>query len=87
MHVKKGDIAIVISGDYKGKTGEIVKVLPKKDRVVIEGVNMKWKHEKPTQQSPKGERVQRPFPLHASNVLRFDPETKKGVRGRSNKES
>ena len=68
MHVKKGDQVLVISGNDKGKTGEIKLAIPKKDRVVVEGINLRWQHRKPTQQNPKGERVQSEVSIHASNV-------------------
>ena len=51
-------------------------------RVVVTGVNMRWKHKRPTQQKPKGERVQEECSIHHSNVLPYDPETKKGTRKR-----
>lgn len=72
MHVKKGDTVLVLSGNDKGKTGEIIECMPRKDRVVVEGVNMRWRHKKPTQQNPKGERVQREQSIHASNVKRIE---------------
>ncbi len=68
LHVKKGDLVLVLSGNDKGKTGEIKQALPRAGRVVVEGINMRWRHKKPTQQNPKGERVQREAPIHASNV-------------------
>ena len=68
MHVKKGDQVLVIAGNDKGKSGEVVLAMPKQNRVVVEGINMRWRHQKPTQQSPKGERVQREVSIHASNV-------------------
>lgn len=86
MHVRKGDKVLVISGNDKGKQGEIKQVLRDKGRVVIEGVNLRWKHVKPTQQNPQGERVQREFPIHASNVMHLDPETGKGLRRRPSQE-
>lgn len=82
MHVKRGDKVIVIAGNDKGSTGEVVSVDRRSNRVVVEGVNMRVKHEKPTQQSPKGERVQREFPIHASNVMHVDPATGKATRKR-----
>jgi len=87
MHVRSGDSVIVIAGNDKGKTGEIVRAMPKENRVVVAGVNMRWKHRKPTQQNPQGERVQEEFPIHASNVMHLDPDTGKGVRRRPGKES
>jgi large subunit ribosomal protein L24 len=82
MHVRKGDTVIVIAGNDKGATGEVSQVLVKQNRVIVEGVNLRWKNKRPTQQSPQGERVQEECPIHASNVMRYDPETKKGTRKR-----
>ncbi|MFT7668608.1 MAG: large subunit ribosomal protein L24 [Planctomycetota bacterium] len=87
MHVRKGDQVIVISGNDKGKTGAIVRAIPEDSRVVIEGVNLRWKHRKPTQQTPQGERVQIEFPIHVSNVMHLDPASGKGVRRRPGTES
>jgi len=82
MHVKSGDQVIVISGNDKGSTGEVVEVFRGQNRVVVQGVNIRVKHEKPTQASPQGERVEREFPIHASNVQLLDPATGKGTRKR-----
>ena len=82
MHVKCGDQVIVISGNDKGTTGEVREVLKGANRVIVEGVNMRWKHRKPTQESPQGERVQMECSIHASNVMLLDPKTGKGVRRR-----
>ncbi len=72
MHVKKGDTVLVLSGNDKGKTGEVTECKPRKMRVVVEGVNMRWSHKKPTQHNPKGERVQREQSIHVSNVKRVE---------------
>ena len=82
MHVRKGDNVLVIAGNDKGKQGQIKEVLRERGRVVVEGVNLRWKHRKPSQQNPKGERVQRETAIHASNVMHLDPETGRGVRKR-----
>jgi large subunit ribosomal protein L24 len=82
MHVKRGDQVIVIAGNDKGSTGEIIQVMRSENRVVVQGVNIRVKHEKPTQQNPQGERVEREFPIHASNVQLIDPATGKGTRKR-----
>jgi len=82
MHVKRGDTVIVISGNDKGTTGEVVEVLRDRNRVVVAGVNIRTKHEKPNQQNPQGDRVEREFPIHASNVQLLDPATGKGTRKR-----
>ena len=68
MHVKKGDVVEVIAGNDKGKTGEVVQALPRENRVVVEGVNLRWRHERPSEQHPKGQRVQVERSIHASNV-------------------
>ena len=83
MHVKKGDQVIVISGNDKGSTGEVIEVIRAKNRVVVSGVNIRTKHVKPTQNTPQGERAEREFPVHASNVQLIDPKTGKGTRKRA----
>jgi large subunit ribosomal protein L24 len=82
MHVRKGDTVIVIAGNDKGKTGTIKEALRDQYRVIVEGVNLRWRHKKPSQQNPKGERVQRESPIHVSNVMHLDPESGKGTRRR-----
>ena len=82
MHVRKGDTVLVIAGNDKGKKGEIKLVDVAACRVIVEGVNLRWKHRKPTQKDPKGERLQREFPVHASNVMLWDEKLGKGVRKR-----
>ncbi len=82
MKIKKGDTVIVISGNDKGRTGEIKRVITKKKRVLVDGVNLRWKHKRPTQQNPKGERVEEECSIHASNVMLLDAETGKGTRKR-----
>jgi large subunit ribosomal protein L24 len=83
MHVKKDDTVIVIAGNDKGKVGQVVSVLRERGRIVVSGVNLRWKHKKATQQQPKGERVQEECSLHHSNVMLYDAEKKKGVRKRT----
>lgn len=86
-HVKRGDMVVVIAGNDKGKTGEIKVVDRKRERVIVDGVNLRWKHRRPTKQKPKGERVQEECSIHASNVLPVDPETGKGARKRKRAEA
>lgn len=85
MHVKKGDLVVVISGKYKGKRGKVLRVLPKTGRVVVEGVNVVKRHMKPNPKNPQGGIVEKEAPIHASKVMLVDPETKGrtrvGVRG------
>lgn len=80
MHVRKGDTVIVITGNDKGRTGDVTTVNHKRNRVIVSGVNLRWKHRRPTQETPKGERVQEECSIHASNVMRLDPATGKGTR-------
>jgi large subunit ribosomal protein L24 len=87
QRLKKGDTVLVIAGNDKGKTGEVQRVLLETNRVIVEGVNMRWRHKKPTQKSPKGERVSEACSIHASNVMHVDPATGKGVRKRPEERS
>jgi len=82
MRVKKGDTVVVIAGKDKGKKGTIVKVMPKTNRVLVEGVNMITKHQKPTAMNPQGGIVNKEASIHISNVMPLDPETGKGTRVR-----
>ena len=80
MKIKKGDKVQVITGKDKGVTGEVIAVFPEKNQVVVEGVNMKTKHVKPSQVNPDGGRVTSECPIDASNVMIYD--TKAKVAGR-----
>ena len=80
MNLVKGDTVIVIAGRDKGKTGVIQKVIPEQNRVVVENVNLRKKHKKPTQQNPDGGIVEIYAPIDASNVMLLDPKTKKPTR-------
>lgn len=68
MHVKKGDKVQIIAGKDKGATGEVVKSLPKLDKVVVSGVNKTKKHRRPTKAGQKGQTIEVEMPLHVSNV-------------------
>jgi large subunit ribosomal protein L24 len=80
MNFVKGDKVIVISGKDKGKTGTIQKVDPRSNRVVVENVNVRKKHKRPTQQNPEGSILEIYAPIDASNVMLVDPKTKKPTR-------
>ena len=67
-HVKKGDQVMVTSGSHKGKTGRIKEVLTKHDRVIIEGLNLRTKHMRPSRTNPQGGIVTREAGIHISNV-------------------
>ena len=76
--IKKDDVVFVRSGDDKGRTGKVLRI--DGDKVVVEGINVVWKHLKPTQQSPKGGRIRKEAPIHISKVQPVDPKTGKGTR-------
>ena len=84
MHVKKGDKVFVISGNDRQKEGdeprEVLSVDAVNGTVVVQGVNMRWKHQKRSQQNPKGGRVQLEMPIAASKVLLFSEKLGKGTR-------
>ncbi len=79
MKIKKGDKVIVITGKDKGKTGEVTKSMPKENKVIVSGVNMVKRHQKPTQENAGGI-VSKEAPIHISNVAIVDPKTGKASR-------
>ena len=80
MKLRVGDTVQVIAGSDKGKTGEIIQILRKEDRVIVEGVNMVTKHIKPSQADPEGGIVTREAPIHVSNVAYYDSKAKEPVK-------
>ena len=80
--IHKDDLVEVITGDHKGARGKVLRVFPDKQRVLVEGVNMVYRHVRRSQQNPQGGRIQREAPLHVSNVMPIDPKTDRGVRVR-----
>lgn len=85
MHIVKNDKVIVISGNHRGRTGEVLKVYPDKERVLVKGLNMVKRHQRPTQKNPQGGIVEKEAPIHVSNLMLFDDKSGKGVRIRSSK--
>ncbi len=79
-HVRKGDTVMVITGDDKGKTGEILRVHPKRRKVLVQGVNRVYRHLKPSREHPQGGRIQKELPIDISNVLPIDPKTNQATR-------
>ena len=79
MNIKKGDKVKVITGAYKGTIGEVKAVFPKEDRVIVEGVNIVKKHQRPTNELPQGGIIEKEAAIHVSNVQVLD---KNGVAGR-----
>ncbi len=80
MKIKKDDTVMVISGNYRGKTGKVLKVYPKKNRIIVEGVNLRKRHTKPNQQNPQGGIIEKELPVHVSNVMILDPKTNEPTR-------
>ena len=78
--IKKGDTVAVMSGDDRGKRGRVLRVIPEKDRVIVEGVNLVFKHLRKSQQHPQGGRIRREAAFHMSNVMPIDPDTNKPTR-------
>lgn len=98
-HVKTGDSVVITAGNDKGRTGKVISVITDKDRVIVEGINVRKKFLKPTQQRPQGGEITQEMPIHISNVspvvdgkpsrVRFvtkDDGTKVRVAVRGNKE-
>lgn len=80
MKLKKGDNVILIAGKDKGKKGKITRVLPSENKVVVEGLNILKKHQRPRRSGEKGQILKVAMPINASNVLIVDPKTDKGSR-------
>jgi large subunit ribosomal protein L24 len=80
MKLKKGDNVIIIAGKDKDKKGKIVAVLVGKNKVVVEGINMMKKHQRPKRSGEKGSKIDIAMPLHVSNVQILDPKTGLGTR-------
>ena len=81
MKIKRGDNVKVIAGEYKGETGVVIKVFPKEERVLVQGINIVKKHRKPTQANPDGAIEEKEAPIHISNVaLLMNPKSKKNAK-------
>ena len=80
--IRKGDKVVILSGKDKGKTGEVVRSMPKDMKVIVSGVNVAARHRKPTQVNPQGGIERKEAPLHVSKVAIADPKTGKASRVR-----
>ena len=87
FHVKKGDNVEVISGNFRGSSGKILEVLPKKHRVLIEGVRIIKKHMRKSQDHPQGQIAQREGPIHISNVRLMEEKKEGGKAGGAKKKA
>src|SRR5690606_978382 len=80
LHVRSGDEVIVTCGKDAGKEGEIIKVMPKEQRVIVRGVNIVKRHTRPSAANPQGGVIAKEASIHVSNVMHRDPETGKPTR-------
>jgi len=80
MKIKKNDNVMVISGNSRGKTGKVLKVFPKEDRVIVEGINLRKRHAKPSQSNPQGGIQEKESPINVSNVMIIDPNNNQPSR-------
>ena len=80
--IKKGDTVVILSGKDKGKTGEVLRAMPKDMKVVVSGVNVATRHLKASQTNPQGGKVSKEAPLHVSKVAVADPKSGKPTRVR-----
>jgi large subunit ribosomal protein L24 len=80
LHIKKGDTVYVNSGEDKGKTGKVLRVIVEEKRAIVEGLHMVSKHTKPNAKNPQGGIVQMEAPIHISNLNPIDPKTGKATR-------
>jgi large subunit ribosomal protein L24 len=80
MYLKRDDLVVVISGVLKGKQGRVLRVIEEKNQVVVQGVNLRFKHLKRSQKNPQGGRVQKEAALSAAKVQIVDPKTNRPTR-------
>jgi len=80
FHIKKGDMVEIIAGDHKGATGRVLRVIPEKKSVVVQGHNIAKKHVRPSRRNPQGGRINVEQPIHISNVLPVNPKSSRGSR-------
>jgi large subunit ribosomal protein L24 len=80
LHIRKGDIVIVNSGEYKGQQGRVLEIEKKQTKAIVEGVNMVSKHTKPNADNPQGGIIKKEGPIHISNLNVVDPSTGEAAR-------
>ena len=80
MKIRKNDSVVVITGNSKGKTGKVLKVFPVENRVIVEGINLRKRHTKPSQKSPQGGITEKEAPINVSNVMILDPKSNEKTR-------
>jgi large subunit ribosomal protein L24 len=80
MHIRKDDIVQILTGDDRGSTGRVLRVLPDANKVVVEGINRVYKHMKPNRRNAQGGRLSKEMPIAVSNVLLYCSTCRRGVR-------
>ena len=80
MKIKKNDTVKIVAGKDKGKTGKVIQIFPKDNKVVVEGLNIHHRHMRPKKQGEKGQRIEYSAPIHVSNVALVDPKSGKSTR-------
>lgn len=80
MKIKKGDTVKIVTGKDKGKTGTVARAIPALGLVIIDGVNMKKRHQRPRKSGAKGQVIDKPMPIDVSNVMILDPKKEKPTR-------
>ncbi|MDH3298388.1 MAG: 50S ribosomal protein L24 [Gemmatimonadota bacterium] len=83
LHVRRGDQVQVLSGNYKGARGQVLRTIPAKNQVVVEGVNIRKRHQAPSQENPEGGIITFEAAIHISNVMLIDPATNEPSRFRT----
>jgi len=79
-HIRKNEMVEVIAGDHQGARGKVLRVDLRRDRVVVEGVNVVYRHVRPSRKNPQGGRIEKEAPIHISNVLPVDSKANAGSR-------
>jgi len=77
-HIRRDDLVEVIAGDHRGERGKVLRVIPKSDMVIVQGVNLVYRHVRPSRRNPQGGRLQKEAPIHLSNILPVDEKAGKG---------
>jgi large subunit ribosomal protein L24 len=80
VYLRRNDLVVIISGNHKGKQGRVMRVLRETNQVIVQGLNLRFKHLKRSQKNPQGGRVELEAPLHVSKVQLVDPKVNKPTR-------
>jgi large subunit ribosomal protein L24 len=80
MKIRKNDNVMIIAGNDRGKTGKVLKVFPTDNKVIVEGMNIRKRHTKPSQRTPQGGILEKEAPINVSNVMLLDPKTNEPTR-------